>query len=97
LGKQDEAAKYQNSSSIGGLRRRICLRRRQNQGRHADRLRLALAFDLLPQAQREQAAQRLVDNISSRQWHLRPGCGHQGLMATLNAIGRTDVAYHCSQ
>lgn len=56
---------------------------------------LALAFDLLPDAMREPAAQRLVDNISSRQWHLSTGfVGTKDLMATLNAIGRTDVAYH---
>jgi len=56
---------------------------------------LALAFDLLPESMREPAAKRLVDNISSRQWHLSTGfVGTKDLMATLNAIGQTDVAYH---
>jgi alpha-L-rhamnosidase len=56
---------------------------------------LALAFDLLPEAMREPAAKRLVDNISGRQWHLSTGfVGTKDLMATLNTIGQTDVAYH---
>jgi alpha-L-rhamnosidase len=56
---------------------------------------LALAFDLLPETTREPAAKRLVDNISSRQWHLSTGfVGTKDLMGTLNAIGRTDAAYH---
>ena len=56
---------------------------------------LALAFDLLPEAMREPAARRLVDDIRDRQWHLSTGfVGTKDLMGTLNAIGRTDVAYH---
>ncbi|HNS19008.1 MAG TPA: family 78 glycoside hydrolase catalytic domain [Sedimentisphaerales bacterium] len=56
---------------------------------------LALAFDLLPKEKRPMAAQHLVDNIRDRDWHLSTGfVGTKDLMATLNAIGRTDVAYH---
>jgi alpha-L-rhamnosidase len=36
-----------------------------------------------------------VDDIRDRQWHLSTGfVGTKDLMGTLNAIGRTDVAYH---
>ncbi len=56
---------------------------------------LALAFDLLPAEKRQIAAQHLVDNIRDRNWHLSTGfVGTKDLMATLNAIGETDVAYH---
>ncbi len=56
---------------------------------------LALAFDLLPQEKRQIAGRHLVDNIRDRNWHLSTGfVGTKDLMATLNAIGRTDVAYH---
>jgi len=56
---------------------------------------LALAFDLLPKEKRPMAAQHLVDNIRDRNWHLSTGfVGTKDLMATLNTIGETDVAYH---
>ncbi|MEN6574760.1 MAG: glycoside hydrolase family 78 protein [Phycisphaerales bacterium] len=56
---------------------------------------LALAFDLLPKEKRQVVAQYLVDNIRDRNWHLSTGfVGTKDLMATLNAIGETDVAYH---
>ncbi|NLH40417.1 MAG: family 78 glycoside hydrolase catalytic domain [Planctomycetes bacterium] len=97
LGKQDDAAKYQKL--FEDIRAAFDAAYVSADGKIKGDTQtvyvLALAFDLLPQAQREQAAQRLVDNISSRQWHLSTGfVGTKDLMATLNAIGRTDVAYH---
>ena len=56
---------------------------------------LALAFDLLPKDQREQAREYLVNNIRDRNWHLSTGfVGTKDLMATLTRFGETDVAYH---
>ncbi len=55
---------------------------------------LALAFDLLDGAARDQAAQHLVADIESRGWHLSTGfVGTRDLMHVLSKIGRDDVAY----
>jgi alpha-L-rhamnosidase len=46
-------------------------------------------------AARDLAARHLVENIRDRNWHLSTGfIGTKDLMATLTAIGATDVAYH---
>jgi alpha-L-rhamnosidase len=56
---------------------------------------LALAFDLLPSEQRERVAQRLVNDIRSRNWHLSTGfVGTKDLMTTLTRFGRTEIAYN---
>ncbi|MDI1250422.1 MAG: glycoside hydrolase family 78 protein, partial [Lacunisphaera sp.] len=55
---------------------------------------LALAFDLLPPADRGRAAERLVADIRSLDWHLSTGfvgIGHLNPQLTL--AGHTDVAY----
>lgn len=55
---------------------------------------LALAFDLLGTERREPAAQHLVNDIRSRNWHLSTGfVGTKDLMTTLTRFGRTEVAY----
>jgi len=55
---------------------------------------LALAFDLLPVAQRPAALAHLVDLIASRDWHLTTGfIGTPLLCPVLTRFGRTDVAY----
>jgi alpha-L-rhamnosidase len=55
---------------------------------------LALAFDLVEGERRAQAAQRLVELIAERDWHLSTGfVGTRDLMLVLSKIGRTDVAY----
>ncbi|GAB6165360.1 family 78 glycoside hydrolase catalytic domain [Thermostilla marina] len=55
---------------------------------------LALWFDLLPDELRPKAAEYLVDDIRSRDWHLSTGfVGTSVLMPTLSATGNTDVAY----
>jgi len=55
---------------------------------------LALAFDLLAEGKRENAIERLVENIKSRDQHLSTGfIGTKDLMMTLTKNGRTDVAY----
>jgi alpha-L-rhamnosidase len=55
---------------------------------------LALAFDLVQGERAKQAAEYLVDDIKSRDWHLSTGfIGTKDLMPVLSKIGRTDVAY----
>jgi alpha-L-rhamnosidase len=55
---------------------------------------LALAFNLLPDAMRERAAERLVDNIRALDWHLSTGfIGISHLNPTLTLSGHPDVAY----
>lgn len=55
---------------------------------------LALAFDLLPEAQRPRAVERLVELIKCRDWHLTTGfVGTPLLCPVLSRFGRTDVAY----
>jgi alpha-L-rhamnosidase len=55
---------------------------------------LALAADLVDGDQAASAADRLVDNIRTRGWHLSTGfIGTKDLMLVLAKIGRNDVAY----
>ena len=55
---------------------------------------VALRFDLLPEAQRAQAAQHLVENITQRNNHLSTGFVGVGyLLPTLTQTGHLDVAY----
>ena len=55
---------------------------------------LALAFDLLPENLRTAAANHLVENIQTLDWHLSTGfIGISHLNPQLTLAGRTDVAY----
>jgi alpha-L-rhamnosidase len=55
---------------------------------------LALAFGLLDEPMKSKAAQHLIADIESREWHLSTGfVGTKDLMLVLSSIGRTDVAY----
>ncbi|NEB00394.1 family 78 glycoside hydrolase catalytic domain [Streptomyces sp. SID13726] len=55
---------------------------------------LALSMDLLPDAAREAAADRLVALIEARDWHLSTGfLGTPRLLPVLTDTGHTDVAY----
>ena len=55
---------------------------------------LALAFDLLPENLRAAAAEHLVNDIKSLDWHLSTGfVGISHLNPQLTLAGRTDVAY----
>ncbi|MBC2839326.1 family 78 glycoside hydrolase catalytic domain [Robiginitalea sp. SC105] len=55
---------------------------------------LALQFDLLPEDQREQAADRLVENIQSYGYHLTTGfLGTPYLAHVLSRYGHSDIAY----
>jgi len=55
---------------------------------------LSLNFDMLPESLREQAANRLVDNVRSYNYHLTTGfLGTPYLCHVLSRFGHTDVAY----
>jgi alpha-L-rhamnosidase len=55
---------------------------------------LALAFNLLPEAVRARAAEHLVENIQSLDWHLSTGfIGVSHLNSQLTLAGHADVAY----
>jgi alpha-L-rhamnosidase len=55
---------------------------------------LALNFDMLPEAMRKQAAQRLADNISAYNNHLTTGfLGTPYLCHVLSRFGYTDIAF----
>lgn len=55
---------------------------------------LALSMDLLADAERGPAADRLVELIKARDWHLSTGfLGTPRLLPVLTATGHTDVAY----
>jgi alpha-L-rhamnosidase len=56
---------------------------------------LALEFDMLPESMRDQAAERLVENIKSYGNHLTTGfLGTPYLCEVLSRFGHTDMAYH---
>ena len=55
---------------------------------------LALEFDMLPEAQRKQAADRLADNVKDYDYHLTTGfLGTPYLCHVLSRFGYTSVAY----
>ncbi|MFF5262734.1 family 78 glycoside hydrolase catalytic domain [Actinomadura viridis] len=55
---------------------------------------LALGMGLLPESARKPAADRLVELIKARDWHLSTGfLGTPQLLPVLTATGHTDVAY----
>jgi alpha-L-rhamnosidase len=55
---------------------------------------LALAFDLLPERQRQRAAEHLVANIERHDWHLSTGFIGVGLLCpVLTATGHAGVAH----
>ncbi|MGP4010587.1 alpha-L-rhamnosidase [Streptomyces sp. 4N124] len=59
---------------------------------------LALSMDLLPDASRKAAADRLVALIEARDWHLSTGfLGTPRLLPVLTDTGHTDVAYRLLQ
>ncbi|MEV4656867.1 family 78 glycoside hydrolase catalytic domain [Micromonospora sp. NPDC049301] len=55
---------------------------------------LAIGMDLLPEALRAKAADRLVDNVRRHDWHLSTGfLGTPDLLPALSDTGHLDVAY----
>jgi len=55
---------------------------------------LAFAMDLLPDEVKAKSAERLVDEIKAKDWHLATGfVGTSKLLPALTRAGRSDVAY----
>ncbi len=55
---------------------------------------LALYMDLLPEDKRQKAADRLVERIKERDWHLSTGfLGTRDLLPVLSETGYLDIAY----
>lgn len=55
---------------------------------------IAIKYDLLNEGMQRIAAERLIEKIKKREWHLSTGfVGTKDLMLVLSKIGRNDVAY----
>ncbi|HZM05511.1 MAG TPA: glycoside hydrolase family 78 protein [Candidatus Saccharimonadales bacterium] len=96
LGRTDDAAKYNDLfTRIRAAFQHAYVRTDgQIEGNTQTDYVLALAFDLLDPDQQQAAAQRLVELIKKRDWHLSTGfIGTKNLMLVLAKIGRNDVAY----
>jgi alpha-L-rhamnosidase len=96
LGKQEDAARYQEL--FERIRAAFCKayvgEDARIQGDTQTAYVLALAFDLLPEAQRAKALGHLVADIEKRGGHLSTGfVGTKDLMTTLSRFGRDDIAY----
>jgi alpha-L-rhamnosidase len=96
LGKKDEAAKY--SELLQKVKEAFNKEYVTSSGRLVSSTQtayvLALNFDMLPENQRQAAAQRLVDNIKAYNMHLTTGfLGTPYLTHVLTRFGYTDVAY----
>lgn len=96
LGKQDDVATY--SAQLQRIKDAFLKEYVTPSGRLVSSSQtayvLALNFDLLPEALRSQAAERLVQNIKSYNTHLTTGfLGTPYLCHVLSRFGYTDVAY----
>ena len=95
LGKTDDAAKYNqlfNRIKAAFNKAYITADGRIGNDTQTSYV-LALAFDLVDGEKETQAANRLVENIEKRGWHLSTGfIGTKSLMLALAKIGRNDVA-----
>lgn len=96
IGRHEDAAKY--SALFDGIAAAFCERFVDGRGRLRSDTQtahvLALHMDLLPERQREAAAERLVELIAEAEWHLSTGFVGVGyLLPVLSEAGRDDVAY----
>ena len=96
LARDDDAARYDELARTALRRWRRVARKRGGRigaNRQDDYLR-ALAFDLLPEAERDRAVARLVQLIESSGDHLGTGfLSTPMLLPVLARFGRTDIAY----
>ena len=100
LGKKEDAAKY--SKQFDDIRDHFQKTFVKPDGRIESNLQtaycMALAFDLLTDTQRKQAAAHLVERVKERGDHLSVGfLGMPILLPTLTDIGRSDLAYRIIQ
>ncbi|MFO1077016.1 MAG: family 78 glycoside hydrolase catalytic domain [Planctomycetota bacterium] len=96
LGNADDAAKYEAlwARVRAAFQRAFVAADGTVKGNSQTGYVLALAFDLLDEAQAAAAAQHLVAHIEGRKNHLSTGfVGTKDLMLVLDKIGRDDVAY----
>jgi len=96
LGKNDDVTKY--TELIKNLKEAFVKEYLTPNGRLVSSTQtayvLALNFDMLPEDLREQAVQKLVDNIKSYNNHLTTGfLGTPYLCHVLSRFGKTDVAF----
>lgn len=96
LGKSDEAVQYQallTAIKAAFQREYLTSTGRLVSGTQTAYV-LALQFDMLPESLREHAAQRLVENIKSYDYHLTTGfLGTPYLSHVLSRFGYDEVAY----
>ena len=96
LGKKDDAEKYEKllaDIKKAYLKEYVTASGRLVSGTQTAYV-LALNFDMLPEDSRQQAADRLVDNIKAYKYHLTTGfLGTPYLCHVLSRFGYTDVAY----
>ena len=100
LDKTEDAANYR--ALFGRIRTHFQENFVKSDGRIESNLQtvycMALSFDLLTDAQREQAEARLVERIQADKFHLSVGfLGMPILLPTLTEIGRSDLAYKMIQ
>ncbi|GAA4083100.1 glycoside hydrolase family 78 protein [Actinomadura miaoliensis] len=96
LGKEDDAERYDELA--GRVRDAFVKAYVSEDGRVKGDTQtayvLALSMDLLPGSARKPAADRLVELIKARDWHLSTGfLGTPQLLPVLTQTGHTDVAY----
>ena len=96
LGKNDDVAKY--SELLKNLKEAFVKEYLTPNGRLVSSTQtayvLALNFDMLPENLREQAVEKLVENIKAYNNHLTTGfLGTPYLCHVLNRFGKTDVAF----
>jgi alpha-L-rhamnosidase len=100
LGKTEDAAKYRElfESIKASFNRAYVDEDGRIKGNTQCDYVLALAFNLLDGARRDQAVKHLIDDIEKRGWRLSTGfVGTKDLMLVLAKIGRNDVAYRLLQ
>ncbi len=96
LGRSADADRFAASrrESVAAFQRAFLLPDGSIWGSSQTGYALAFTMDLLPETARAAAAQKFVQEISSRNWHLATGfIGTPRLLPALHLAGRDDVAY----
>ncbi|GAA2073710.1 family 78 glycoside hydrolase catalytic domain [Actinomadura alba] len=95
LGKEDEAKQYEGTAAeVRAAFNRAYVNDGRIKGDTQTAYVLALGMGLLPEAGRKPAADRLVELIEAKGWHLSTGfLGTPQLLPVLTETGHTDVAY----
>jgi alpha-L-rhamnosidase len=95
LGKEDEARQYeQTAAEVRAAFNQAYVKDGRIKGDTQTAYVLALGMGLLPEAGRGPAADRLVELIEAKDWHLSTGfLGTPQLLPVLTETGHTDVAY----